>query len=189
VVDDGSSAGGLEGLRERFGFNLLKHERNRGKGAALRTGFAEILRRGYDYVLTADADGQHPAEFYPAFLKMIPHYDMVVGSRRSEMGRMPLHRRLSNRITSTFISVMVGRRVEDSQSGFRLIGTHVLRAVRLRRSRYDMESELLVKALWMGFRVAFVPITVVPSSKSFIDPIRDVARAVSLAAELICARA
>ncbi len=188
LIDDGSD-GDLRSLAERYGVKVLRHGRNLGKGAALRTGFREALRLGYTHVMTADADGQHPARFVPDFLRLASHYDLVIGSRRGQMERMPFHRLLSNRITSTFISVMVGKRVEDSQSGFRLIRSSVLKAVPLTRTRYDMESELLVKAVWMGFSVGFVPIDVVPSNRSFISPLRDVLRAVTLAAELIVSRA
>ncbi len=188
LIDDGSE-GDLHELSMRYGVKLVKHDRNRGKGAALRTGFKEALRLGYTHVMTADSDGQHPARFVPDFLKLAPYYDLVIGSRREQMKRMPPHRLLSNRITSTFISVMLGKRIEDSQSGFRLISSSVLRSVRLTRTRYDMESELLVKAVWMGFSVGFVPVDVVPSSRSFISPLRDILRAITLAAELIASRA
>lgn len=176
-------------MKRRYGINVLHHGENRGKGAALKTGFAEALKGGYTHVLTADADGQHPATYVPLFLDAGHTYDLVIGSRRGEMGKMPLHRLLSNRITSTFISVMLGRRIEDSQSGFRLVRAEVLRAVKLKRDRYDMESELLVKAVWMGFSVGFVRVGVVPSGKSFIHPFRDVFRAITLASELLLSKA
>jgi len=188
-VDDGSEVGEFSLLSERYGINVVKHDHNRGKGAALKTGFEVALREGYTHVLTADADGQHPARFVPLFLEAARMYDMVIGSRKLQIKRMPIHRQLSNRITSTFISVMLGRRIEDSQSGFRLISAEVLRNVDLKRDRYDMESEMLVKAVWMGFSVGFVPVDVVPSGKSFINPVRDVLRAITLAAELILSRA
>lgn len=188
LIDDGSD-GDLSDLAEKYGIRVIRHPKNLGKGAALRTGFREVLKGGYTHVLTADADGQHPARFVPDFLRLAPQYDLVIGSRRKQMKRMPLHRLLSNRITSTFISVMLGRRIEDSQSGFRLISSRVLRSVRLTRTRYDMESELLVKAVWMGFSVGFVPVDVVPSNRSFISPLRDILRAITLAAELIASRA
>ena len=188
LIDDGSD-GDLSDLAEKYGIRVIRHPKNLGKGAALRTGFGEALKGGYTHVLTADADGQHPARFVPDFLRLAPYHDLVIGSRREQMKRMPLHRLLSNRITSTFISVMLGRRIEDSQSGFRLISSRVLRSVRLTRTRYDMESELLVKAVWMGFSVGFVSVDVVPSNRSFISPLRDILRAITLAAELIASRA
>jgi len=189
LIDDGSEGEDSSLLSERYGINVIKHAHNRGKGAALKTGFEVALQRGYTHVLTADADGQHPARFVPLFIKAARKYDIVIGSRKGQIKRIPLHRQLSNRITSTFISVMLGRRIEDSQSGFRLISGEVLRRVNLKRDRYDMESELLVKAVWMGFTVGFVPVDVVPSGKSFINPVRDVLRAITLAMELILSRA
>jgi len=102
---------------------------------------------------------------------------------------MEFKRLLSNRITSSFISVMTGRRIEDSQSGYRMIKAEVLKRVNLKRNRYDTESELLVKAVWMGFKVGFVSIDVIRSEKSFIQPFRDVFLAISLALELILSKA
>ncbi len=188
VVDDGSTYGEFHTLRD-IGVNVLRHERNRGKGEALKTAFSEILKGDYTHVLTLDADGQHPPRLIPEFLNLSDEYDVVIGSRLRYLKEMPFHRRLSNRITSAFISVMVGKRVEDSQSGYRLIRREVLERVELRRGRYDMESELLVKAMWMGFSVGFVPVGVIPSKKSFINPVKDVLNAITLATELLLSRA
>jgi len=189
LVDDGSQDKSLTNFLEKTGVNIIKHSTNLGKGAALRSGFSIILKRDYTHVLMADADGQHPLEHYPRFLRLAKRYDMVIGSRLGHMGGMPIHRQLSNRITSTFISVMVGKRIEDSQSGYRLISRRILERVSLSRNHYDLESELLVKALWMGFTVGFVSVPVVPSSKSFIHPLQDVLRALSLAVELLAGKA
>ncbi|EJF05813.1 glycosyl transferase, partial [Thiovulum sp. ES] len=139
-----------------MGVHCLNLERNFGKGYALREGFNWGLKRNYEIFITLDGDGQHDPSFIPDFLKLSDTFDIVIGSRRKEINKMEIHRRLSNRITSSFISVMTGKRVEDSQSGYRLIKAEVLRRVKLKRKKYDAESELLVKAIWMGFKVGFV---------------------------------
>ena len=147
------------------------------------------MERGYRLFITLDGDGQHDPKYIPEFLKLSDKFDIIIGSRRKDINSMDIHRKLSNRITSSFISIMTGRRVEDSQSGYRLIKAEVLERVKLRRKRYDTESELLVKAIWLGFNVGFVPIEVIKSEKSFIKPIRDVLLALSLALELILSKA
>ena len=187
VVDDGSEDRTGE-VAAGFGVNLLRNPKNLGKGASLRRGFRWALERGYEAVLTLDADGQHPPEAWPAFREAAEEADLVLGSRYPFRG-MPFPNRLSNTVTSVTISVMTGRWVPDSQSGYRLIRARVLRAVKLKTTRFQTESELLVKALWMGFKLALVPIPVVYSGeKSHIKPL-DVPRALWLALKLLWERA
>lgn len=186
-MDDGSRCDVGE-LCKRFGVNCIRLPTNRGKGFALKEGFKWGIRRDYTIFATVDADGQHKAEHFKDFLKKIRNNDIVIGSRRRRMKDMGFMRILSNRITTTFISIMTGCRLEDSQSGYRVIRRRVLEELELSRNRYDMESELLVKALWKGFRVDFVPISVVRSEKSFINPLRDIFLAITLAIELILER-
>lgn len=184
VVDDGSESDVRE-VCERFGVYYIKLEKNYGKGYALKEGFKWGMLRGYNLFATVDGDRQHKAENFQKFLEAIKSFDIVIGSRRGEISRMDLPRKLSNRITSSFISIMTGKRIEDSQCGYRLIKREVLEKVELKRNRYDLESELLVKGIWMGFKVGFVPISVVKSKKSYIKPLRDIFLAISLALELI----
>ncbi len=184
VVDDGSESD-LREICEKFGVYYIKLGKNYGKGYALKEGFKWGMLRGYKLFATVDGDGQHKAEHFKKFLDAIKSFDIVIGSRRGEISRMDLPRKLSNRITSSFISIMTGKRVEDSQCGYRLIKREVLERIKLKRNKYDLESELLVKGIWMGFKVGFVPISVVKSKKSYINPIRDIFLAMSLALELI----
>ncbi len=187
VVDDGSDDGTGE-LALSFGVNLLRNPRNLGKGASLRRGFLWALERGYEAVLTLDADGQHPPELAPRFLEEARRADLVLGCRYPFRG-MPLPNRLSNTITSLTISVMTSARVYDSQIGYRLIKAEVLKAVNLKTTKFQTESELLVKALWMGFKLAFVPVPVIYSGqRSHIKPL-DVPRALWLALKLLWERA
>ncbi len=188
VVNDGSGKQ-VDEVCKIFGVYCLNLGSNFGKGYALTKGFSWGLERDYEVFITLDGDGQHDPKHIPAFLKLSDGFDIIIGSRRKNIDRMDFHRRLSNRITSSFISVMTGMRIEDSQSGYRLIKAEVLRRIKLKRKRYDMESELLVKAIWMGFKVGFVPIDVIRSEKSFIKPLRDVLLALSLALELILSKA
>ncbi len=184
VVDDGSTSNVFE-VCSKKGVYYLRLPRNMGKGRALREGFKWGMNKGYEIFATVDGDGQHKARHFFKFLEKIKTCDMVVGSRRRCIRKMDFPRIMSNRITSTFISLMTGRRLEDTQSGYRLIKRRVIQALNLKRNRYDMESEILVKALWKGFKVDFVPIDVIPSSKSFINPVKDVLLAITLAIELV----
>lgn len=162
VVDDGSSDGtGDVACNE--GAIVVRHDVNRGKGAALVSGFAEASRRSWDAVITIDADGQHDPRFIPAFIQChaTTGADVIVGARRREDSPMPLPRRLSNAMSSAVVSRLANARITDSQSGYRLVSRRVWETLRFKRTRYDMESELLIKAGRAGYRIAEIPITTV----------------------------
>lgn len=182
VVDDGSSDGTRE-VAEQVGVHVVSHPVNRGKGAALKTGFFWALDRGYEAVITLDADGQHDPDSVPDFVRKWKETgaDFVVGSRMADRRGMPLERLCSNTLTSWVVSRRAGQRIEDSQSGYRLIAAEVLRRVSLETDGYEMESELLIKAARMGFQVTSVPIrTVYADETSFIHPLRDTGRFIAL---------
>ena len=189
VVDDGSTDGTGE-VALGFGVRLLRNPRNLGKGASLRRAFSLALREGYDGVLTLDGDGQHPPELAPRFLALGRRDNLVLGSRRgSWRGDMPLANYLSNRLTTVFVSLLAGVRIEDSQSGYRFLGREVLARVPTRRRAFDMESELLVRAARLGFPILHVPIPVIyREKKSHIRGLRDTLRALSLAVRLLFER-
>jgi len=175
VVDDGSpDAYPTEAAR--LGYNVVRHDTNMGKGEALKTGFAWALAHGYSGVVTLDGDGQHDPGLIPSFLLKAEETgaDIVVGSRMRDVSTMPVIRVCVNRFTSWVVSRAAGQRIEDSQSGFRYISSRVLEAVRLECSRYDLESEILVKAAREGFVIDSVPIpTVYGEEKSSIKPLKD----------------
>jgi len=183
VVDDGSEDG-THGIAESKGVEVIKHDVNMGKGSALVTGFNYFLSRPeIAAVFTIDADAQHDPEEIPRFIEVFEagEAEIVIGNRMNDVGDMPWIRKLTNRTTSAIISLRAGCRVEDSQSGYRLISTGVLRELELVTSRYDTESELLIKAGRMGARIASVSIkTIYADEVSSISPFRDTMRFLAL---------
>lgn len=159
VIDDGSSDDTAD-IARAHGAIVLKHAQNRGKGRALRTGFDYALQNGYELIATMDGDGQHnPMDlprFFDHFRRTRP--DILVGGRIKERSRMPLHRCLNNWLVSTIGSALCGQKVPDFQSGYRLVKTEILKTVRLETERYETESELLIKAGRLGFRIESTPI-------------------------------
>jgi glycosyltransferase involved in cell wall biosynthesis len=147
VVDDGSSDNTAD-IVSRFPVNLIRHEYNRGKGAALSSGIDFAIENNYDYVITMDADFQHDPDAIPQFLALINinKFDLIIGTRKFRVGEMPLHRYISNQLTSLVVSITVKNRIHDSQSGFRAIRTDVLRNMKLISSGYQTESEILIRA-------------------------------------------
>ncbi len=180
VVDDGSADATGEAARAA-GAVVLRHARNRGKGSALQSGFDEAVRRGADLILSLDADGQHDVSVAPRLLAALSGADVVIGSRESDRTGMPWIRRATNDVTTWWVSKLAGRRLEDSQSGYRAIRADVLRAVRPRSRRFEYESEFLIATARAGFRIVSVPVpTLYNAPGSHIDPVRDTLRFIRL---------
>jgi len=178
VVDDGSTDDTSKKAQDA-GATVLKHLRDRGKGAALRTGFAHAVKAGYDEVITMDGDGQHDYREIPLFINEAEKQgaDIILGTRMGSVRGMPIIRLLTNIVTSFIVSVLSRQRISDSQTGFRLIKREVLEKVSLKTANYETESEILIKASRKGFRITEIPIKTIygkqPSNmNAFVDTLR-----------------
>ena len=162
VVNDGSEDGTGDVARAA-GAVCLRSDVNEGKGSALRKGIAHISQDGYTHVLFMDADGQHLPEDIPNLIRTAEETgaDMVIGKRSFDCKRMPLSRYLSNTIGSRVASWLVGRTIEDSQCGFRLVRLDKLRKLRLTAKRYEFEMEVLIKMSASGGQLAHTPVSMV----------------------------
>lgn len=174
VVDDGSRDGTAEVART-FGARVHAFAGNRGKGHALLAGF-ECLA-GRDAVITLDADGQHPPEAIPEFVRAAEAgADLVLGARRRGPD-MPPARRFANAFSSGWASRIAGQRIEDSQCGYRLYRRALLDRTPFTPGRFEFETEVAVRAARLGFRLAHVAIpTVYGEERSQIRVFRDVPR-------------
>ncbi len=178
VVDDGSPDDTSEAAR-RAGADVVRHPRNCGKGAALRTGFARAREAGCAWILTLDADGQHDPADIPAFVTAAAQddCDALVGNRMRDLGDMPLLRRWTNRAMSRWISRAAGQTIPDSQCGFRAYRAAVLDNVSCRTDHFEMETEILIRLARRGCRIVSVPIrTIYRAEQSKIRPVRDTLR-------------
>ncbi|MBM3325546.1 MAG: glycosyltransferase family 2 protein [Calditrichaeota bacterium] len=166
VVDDGSRDGTID-IIHRAGAAAVSHIRNIGKGAALRTGFNYILGQNGKWILTMDADGQHPPESIPLFLSaaQTDNYDLIIGARWRN-GKMPLDRRFSNWSTSKTLGVLTGEQILDSQCGFRLLRTSMIGDIRFITSKFDFETEYLLKLIRKGARIGWVEIPTLYAGES-----------------------
>ncbi len=162
VVDDGSNDGSGERAGEAGG-TVIRHETNRGKGAALKTGFREARARGFTHAVSIDADGQHFPEDIPALVdaaRASPDA-LIVGTRdfstqEHVQGKSSFGRAFSN----FWVWFETGVRVHDSQCGLRVYPLeHVVR-LDLRRDRFDLEVEVIVRAAWAGVPVLSMPVRV-----------------------------
>jgi len=177
VIDDGSKDSTGEAAKAA-GATVLRHDVNRGKGAALKTGFAWALDQQFDAVITLDADGQHlPAEI-PKFLQA-NDADLVIGGRAHLFHEMLPRRRNANRFSAWCIAKCSGAMITDSQSGFRRYSARLLRAIKLHTDGFDMESEVIVLAGKRGFRIVTIAIDlgfVDGLSTSHYKPLKDTLR-------------
>lgn len=183
VVDDGSSDG-TDAAARAAGAEVMRLERNSGKGTAIRAGLSRVLATGATHVLFMDGDLQHRPEEIPRLLAEADATGaaMVIAERVFVRDRMPASRYWANVIGSWALATLMGVDLRDTQSGFRLVRTDVLRTLDLEATGYEFETELVVKLARRGARLARVPIAAVyGAEQSKIRPVRDTTRNIVLA--------
>ncbi len=162
VVDDGATDGSYDRVRDLRGIQILRHPVNRGKGAALQTGFAAAIEVA-DWAVTLDADGQHDPAEVPAMIRAIPAgtRPIVIGNRRGMDGAaVPWTSRFGRGFSNFWVRMSGGPRLADTQSGFRIYPLPETLRLSVRARRYQFEVEVLAKAHWAGLPVMEVGIGV-----------------------------
>jgi len=156
VVDDGSSDDTKKIARDA-GATVITHKKNRGKGAAIRTGFKYAIDNDFDYVVTIDGDGQHNPLEIPALLDNVikNDQDISIGYRVGNDTEMPMWRRVGKRVLDYTTSMGTGGFVTDSQCGFRAFNKKAVEAIapKLKGDAFSVESEQLIKAHELGLKV------------------------------------
>ncbi len=155
VVDDGSSDKTYE-VAKKYDVKVLKHEKNMGKVAAIRTGLKNATG---DIIVLTDADYTYPAKYIREIVKRLEEgSDLVIGSRFSnKTAKMPKLNRIGNRILSSIASYVSGTKITDGQSGFRGFRKDFLEDLEVSASGLEFESEMTVKAAKLGYKVTEVP--------------------------------
>jgi len=163
VVDDGSTDGTYDRIRDISSITILRHSENRGKGAALLTGFAAAAA-GADWAITLDADGQHQPEDAESLLAAVPEglRPIVTGRREGMHGEhVPRASRFGRLFSNFWVRASGGPAVADTQSGMRLYPLPETLKLPVRARRFQFEVEVLVKACWYGIPVVEAPVSVV----------------------------
>ena len=161
VVDDGSQDD-TSLIAGKLGAVVLKHEKNLGKGAAIRDCFDWARRNGADVLVTLDGDGQHDPSRIPALVGALQksEADVVIGSRMARPPDMPKHRWMGVRMLDHATQVKVGDRVVDAQSGFRAYSRKAIEALVAAEYGMGVDSEIVMRADKAGMRIIEVPIEV-----------------------------
>jgi glycosyltransferase involved in cell wall biosynthesis len=174
VIDDGSTDMTAKNAREA-GALVRSHSRNMGKGAALRTGFEHFLKTDLKAIVTLDADGQHSPDEIPKLIDrwLVTKADIIIGTRKRDVTRMPLLRVMTNTLSSLLVSLSSGKYIHDSQSGFRLLSRRVIENVKTSSRGYGAESEILIKAVSRGFTIEAAAVsTIYAGEKSYVHPLK-----------------
>src|SRR5438105_6770464 len=181
VVDDGSTDQTAQRAREA-GAEVIVHERNRGKGEAIKTGLAHWFAAPNPgcviaWAILLDSDGQHLPEEIDRFIAAAAsaeHSTFFIGNRMNNVAGMPYVRRVVNRHMSRRISRVCGQEIPDTQCGFRMLDRQLIPALLGGGHRFDYETEVLIIASRKGYQIESVPITTVYTDQvSQIHPLRD----------------
>ena len=166
VVDDGSTDGTGDVARAE-GIDVVTHAQNRGKGVALRTGFAWLAERGFETAVTVDADGQHRAEDAVMLAKHpAPPGALVLGVRNLTRDGAPSSSQFSNGFSNWWVSRFAGRTLSDTQCGLRRYPLQATLALASDARGYGFESDLIVRAARSGMPIVEVPVQVIYPPKS-----------------------
>ena len=162
VVDDGSTDNTYDQIKEIAGIQILRHELNQGKGAAILTGFAAAASVA-DWAITIDADGQHYPEDAKKLIKAIPkkYRPIVVGARAGMAGvHVPWTSSFGRKFSNFWVQVSGGPAISDSQSGFRIYPLPESLNLGTKARRFQFEVEILVQAKRKGLQVIEAPVRV-----------------------------
>jgi glycosyltransferase involved in cell wall biosynthesis len=161
IVNDGSTDGTTEILKQYSQFAQIHHPKNLGKGMALRNGFQKALEMNFEYALTIDSDGQHFAADIPNFITEIqnnPH-SLLIGSRNMTQENVPKKSSFGNKFSNFWFWFETGIRLEDTQSGFRSYPLQLL-PKRFYTNKFEFEIEVIVRSAWKGILVKNIPIAI-----------------------------
>lgn len=162
VVNDGCTDDTADVLKQYPQVTVLTHEVNKGKGIALRNGFKEAVRLGYDHAITMDSDGQHFAKDVVQFLTYLENLPdtLLIGSRNMTGENVPNKSSFGNKFSNFWFWVNTGIKLEDTQSGYRSYPVSKLANKKYFTSKYEFEIEVIVRASWSGIDVKSVPVDV-----------------------------
>jgi len=162
VVNDGSTDSTNHILSRFDNIHVVSYLKNRGKGFALRTGFEAARKKGFDYVITIDSDGQHFADDIPVFVEKLETEKnaIIIGARNMNQDSVPRKSNFGNKFSNFWFNINTGISLPDTQSGYRLYPIKLLEDINFITPKYEFEVEVIVRAAWKGIGVTAVPVKV-----------------------------
>ncbi|NLE44697.1 MAG: glycosyltransferase family 2 protein [Chloroflexi bacterium] len=177
VVDDGSHDDTVA-VAESVGAAVVRHSQNRGKGAALVTGFQWALAHGYEAALTLDADGQHDPNEIPKFVAAYENGvgDLIIGRR--SFRKMPFPRPVTTPVGTWLLSMALKQPIYDNQSGYRLYTRRCMESIKPTTTGFEFEVEVIVQAVCNGIPIGWVDIQTIYNidKVSYFHPVHDTVR-------------
>ena len=173
VVDDGSTDHTAE-IAQLAGATVIRHKENRGKGVAIQRILAEAKRRKLDTLVLLDADSQHNPDEIPNLIKPIVSQgsDLVIGSREWQRDSIPFYRRIGQGVLSHFSHILSGKKVIDSECGFRALSPKAVAELKLRQNGFAIEAEMIASAAEKGLTITQVPISAIyTEDSSTLNPV------------------
>lgn len=184
IINDGSTDTTKSILDGYPQLTVLHLPVNKGKGNALRAGFAIARNKGYEYAITLDSDGQHYPNDIPVFLEAVKNAGntLYIGSRDLQQDGVPKKNSFGNGVSNFWYRFVTGLRLNDTQSGFRI---YPLRHIpqKLYTNKFELETEVLVRSCWRGVPVVNIPVKVLydPAERvSHFRPFLDIMRIIML---------
>lgn len=162
AVNDGSTDDTAEVLTRFPGIRVIHFSKNKGKGAALKAGLKAAAEDNFRYAITLDSDGQHYPEDIPVFLSEIEKTPdaLLIGARNLQADNMPGKNSFANKFSNFWYRIETGKKMEDTQSGYRLYPLNKIKNLRLFTGKYEFELEVIVHSAWKGVAVRNVPVRV-----------------------------
>jgi len=186
VCDDGSTDDTFENA-EFSGASVLKHKKNLGKGAALKTLFKEAKKIEADIIVTIDGDGQFLPEEMIKLIEPIKNkkYDLVIGNRFLDKKEMPNYRKAGNKILDSFTKLAVDLPFEDTQSGFRAYSKNALNKISFSTNGFGVDSEILIDAVNKNLKITEKYVTVIYNTGEKTSTKNPVSHSVGVLASII----
>lgn len=158
AVNDGSTDDFLKLIKINERIVLISNKKNEGKGFSISRGMKKSIELNSDITITIDSDLQHSPEYIPSLIEVLNRCDIAVGNRLGNLKSMPLHRILSNLLTSFLLCIKLKQLIKDSQCGFRAYKTSILHDILPSSKGYEAETEILINAKRKNYKIGSVEI-------------------------------
>ncbi len=160
IVDDGSTDDTSK-IAILAGAEVVRHPQNKGYGAAILSIFDEARKRDPDVLIILDADSQHNPQEIPNIIQPILNgYDVVIGSRAKQSGKIPLYRRFGQKVISRSVNILLKNHLTDSECGFRAFSRKAIFALDLKENGMAISAETVAEATRCNLKIAEVPVSV-----------------------------